>query len=201
MSVPLPVAKDPKWPAGAVLVVVDVQNAFVEETAWHVPGLADKVADIGSVTQIAGPERTLLTLFRPARRLVGSWRHYYRTFANMRDPKSQMWSIAPDLVGRGQVVEKSTYSAFGAHAFVSAIHRLRPRVLAVCGAETDICVLATVQDAIDRGVPVCILQDLCLSSDEAGHEAAFRIWRRLPEQVALVNTSQFLAKGETLWRN
>lgn len=188
------------WPsARALLVVVDVQDAFVEPTAWHVPGLRALIPRLARTAAAAGPARTLLTLFRPARRLVGSWRPYYRTFAPMRDPRSPLWAIAPALQGSGRVVEKSTYSAFGSPAFVSAIHSLRPHALVLCGVETDICVLATVQDAVDRGIPVCVLEDLCLSADRAGHEAALTIWRRLPDQVHVMSTEDFLSGEETPW--
>lgn len=188
------------WPSPrALLVVVDVQGAFVEPTAWHVPGLDALTTRLAQTAALAGPARTLLTLFRPARRLVGSWRPYYRAFPTMRDPRSPLWAIAPALQGAGRVVEKSTYSAFGSAAFVSAIHGLRPHALVVCGVETDICVLATVQDAIDRGIPVCVLEDLCRSSDRAGHEAALTIWRRLPDQVHVMSTEDFLTGEGTPW--
>jgi nicotinamidase-related amidase len=187
------------WPNGAILVVVDVQEAFVGATAWHVPGLGERVAAIADLAAIAGVERTLLTRFRPARRLVGSWRPYYRAFPTMRDPESAHWRIVDGLAQAGAVVEKSTYSAFAAAAFVSAVHRLRPRALAVCGAETDVCVLATVQDAIDRGLAVCVLEDLCVSADPAGHRAALTIWRRLPQQVRVLSAAEFLAGGDASW--
>jgi nicotinamidase-related amidase len=194
-------AARPSWPARAALVAVDVQEAFARPTDWHVPGLSAITGRLAEMASLAGPERTLLTLFRPARRLVGSWRPYYRTYAAMRDPKSPLWDIVPALQGKGHVVEKSTYSAFASPAFVSLVHRLRPRVLAVCGVETDVCVLSTVQDAIDRGLPVCVLEDLCLSSDPAGHAAAVTIWRRLPDQVKVMSAEDFLAKGERSWRS
>lgn len=189
------------WPAHTILVVVDVQEAFVGATAWHVPGLAERVAAIAHLAAIAGAERTLLTLFRPARRLVGSWRPYYRAFPAMRDRNRSHWRIVEPLAHAGTVIEKSTYSAFAAPAFVSALHRMRPRALAVCGAETDVCVLATVQDAVDRGIPVAVLEDLCASADPAGHRAALTIWRRLPQQVRVLRWDEFLAGGDGSWRS
>jgi nicotinamidase-related amidase len=59
--------------------------------------------------------------------------------------------------------------------------------LIVSGGETDVCVIATVLGAIDRGYRVIVVTDgLCSSSDTA-HDAALRIYHdRFTEQVETV---------------
>ena len=61
------------------------------------------------------------------------------------------------------------------------------RTLIVSGAETDVCVLSTVLDAVNIGFRVVILQDcLCSSSDE-GHDALMTMYRlRYTEQIDLI---------------
>jgi nicotinamidase-related amidase len=67
----------------------------------------------------------------------------------------------------------------------------------VTGAETDVCVLSTVLDAVDRGFRVVIVEDALCSSSDAGHEALMTIYRtRMQEQIDLISSSQLPA----VWR-
>ena len=63
--------------------------------------------------------------------------------------------------------------------------------MVVTGAETDICVLSTVLDAVDRGFRVVIIEDALCSSSDAGHEALMTIYRtRMQEQIDLISSSE-----------
>jgi nicotinamidase-related amidase len=63
--------------------------------------------------------------------------------------------------------------------------------IVVSGAETDVCVLATVLSAVDFGFRVVIVEDaLCSSSDE-GHDALMTMYRtRLHEQIDVVRAKE-----------
>ena len=63
----------------------------------------------------------------------------------------------------------------------------------VSGSETDICVLATVLGAVDRGFRVVVATDaLCSSSDET-HDAMMLLYaRRYGQQVETAGTAEIL---------
>ena len=66
--------------------------------------------------------------------------------------------------------------------------------LVFSGVETDICVLGSVLDAVDRGYRVVIASDAVTSSDLASHEATLgRICRRFDVQIELATTEEVLA--------
>jgi nicotinamidase-related amidase len=67
----------------------------------------------------------------------------------------------------------------------------------VTGAETDVCVLSTVLDAVDLGLRVVIVEDALCSSFDAGHDALMTLYRnRFAEQIELISLDEL----HMLWR-
>lgn len=61
------------------------------------------------------------------------------------------------------------------------------RTVIVSGAETDVCVLSTVLDAVNIGFRVVIVEDALCSSSDVGHDALMTMYRtRFNEQIDLV---------------
>ena len=82
----------------------------------------------------------------------------------------ELLALMPALVGfapPATVIDRAFYSAFAASPLHSHLHSRRVDTLLVTGAETDVCVLATVLAAVDLGYRVVVVKDaLCSSSDE-----------------------------------
>jgi nicotinamidase-related amidase len=51
--------------------------------------------------------------------------------------------------------------------------------LIVSRSETDVCVLATVLDAIDIGYRVIVVRDAICSSSDEGHDMLMRLYRMI----------------------
>jgi nicotinamidase-related amidase len=69
--------------------------------------------------------------------------------------------------------------------------------LVITGSETDVCVLATVLNAVDLGFRVVIVEDALCSSSDIGHDALMTLYRnRFAEQIELIKAEQLPA----LWR-
>jgi nicotinamidase-related amidase len=65
--------------------------------------------------------------------------------------------------------------------------------LVITGAETDVCVLAAVIGAVDRGYRVVIPTDALCSSSDRTHDALLTLYReRYGQQVETVTTDQLL---------
>ena len=65
----------------------------------------------------------------------------------------------------------------------------------VSGSETDVCVLATVPDAVDLGYRVILVRDaVCSSSDEA-HDMLMRLYHaRFTEQIETADAAAVMAQ-------
>jgi nicotinamidase-related amidase len=65
--------------------------------------------------------------------------------------------------------------------------------LVITGGETDVCVLATVLGAIDRGFRTVLVTDALCSSADQTHDALMELYRsRFSEQVEVVEMEEVL---------
>ena len=64
------------------------------------------------------------------------------------------------------------------------------------GVETDICVLASVFDAIDAGFHAVVISDAVGSSAPAAHRATLdHVLSRMPDQIDIIPTAGAVAAG------
>jgi nicotinamidase-related amidase len=182
-------------------VAVDMQRLFAEPTAWQVPALA---AILPNVEWLAR-ERTAQTLF--ARFLVppsaaeapGRWRRHYERWASVAgdrlDP-ALLDLVAPldALAAPERIVDKRSYSVFAAEGFAGMLAHRGVDTLVFTGVETDICVLASVLDAVDLGLRVVVVSDAVTSADLGVHALVLeRLLPRLDAQVEIATTEAVLA--------
>ena len=67
----------------------------------------------------------------------------------------------------------------------------------VTGSETDVCVLATVLGAVDRGLRVVVVIDAICSSSDEGHDALLTVYHgRFSEQIETATAEMILSS----WR-
>jgi nicotinamidase-related amidase len=177
--------------ASCVHLCIDMQNLFAGDTEWHTPWM-ERVLPV--VERIAGawPDRTIFTRFIPAERPgegEGTWRRYWERWHSMTlnalPPESvELLPSLARLAPPAEVVDKRFYSPW----LGTDLHdRLQVRgidTLVVSGAETDVCVLAAVLGAVDRGYRVVIPTDALCSSSDQTHDALLTLYRdRYGQQV------------------
>lgn len=88
--------------------------------------------------------------------------------ATLETPVAKKGGLPDELENRfppgGRVFEKSTYSICGQFEVMSAIGKEERKQLIVAGGETDVCVLQTVLDLIDKRFQVFVIADAIYSS-------------------------------------
>ena len=188
-------------PSKTVHLAIDMQRVFADATAWQ---MADFHAIVPHVAAIAAalPGRTLFSRFvvpHLAEHAPGHWQNYYRRWAAftgaVMDPAlievvdALAHHATPDTL-----IDKPTYSIFEARDCPQRLAALRADTLVFTGVETDVCVLASLMAAVDRGFRVVAVADALASSSRAGHEATLQhVLTRLPDQVEITFTADVLA--------
>jgi Isochorismatase family len=69
--------------------------------------------------------------------------------------------LAP-LCPPATIIEKTRYSAFAEPCLIEHLRQREADALIVTGSETDVCVLATVLDAVNLGYRVIVVRDMYL---------------------------------------
>jgi nicotinamidase-related amidase len=181
-------------------ICVDMQRMFAEGTAWKTPWMKRVLPKVVDLVR-AHADQTIFTRFIPAAHPgdgEGVWSRYWERWAEVtleRLPPG-MIDLVPELarfVPPGRVVDKQLYSPWIEADLESELKTRCVDTLVVTGSETDVCVLATVMGAIDRGYRVIVVSDgLCSSSDEA-HDAMMTLYhQRYSEQVEVATTDTLL---------
>jgi nicotinamidase-related amidase len=185
----------------AVHICVDMQRMFAESTDWKMPWLPRVLPNIVSVTA-SHPERTIFTRFIPAQKPgqgAGMWQRYYERWGTMTVDElgADMIGLVQDLaqfVPPARIFDKHVYSPWTGSDFHEQLRAAHVDTIIITGGETDVCVLATVMDAVDAGYRVIVAHDaLCSVSDEM-HEALLQLYRdRYSQQIEIASTEEILA--------
>ena len=187
----------------SVHLCVDMQRIFSAEGPWPMPWM-DRVLPVVGALANRHPERTVFTRFIPPDRpdqMPGSGRYYMRWRVATRERLDlQLLELMPPLAALcppATLIDKTRYSAFAEPRLIEHLRRREADALIVSGSETDVCVLATVLDAVDIGYRVIVVRDAICSSSDEGHDMLMRLYHtRYTEQIETADAATILARWE-----
>jgi nicotinamidase-related amidase len=183
---------------------VDMQRLFAPGGPWAVPWTQKVLPAIDELVA-SHPARTLFTRFIPAARpgeAPGTWARYYRRWAEVTLTRIDisLIELMPPLarfVPPATVLDKHVYSPWTEGRLDAWLRGANVDTLVITGGETDICVLATVLGAVDRGFRTVLVTDAVCSSADETHDALMEVYRsRFTEQIEIAMTEEVLAN----WR-
>jgi nicotinamidase-related amidase len=186
--------------ARTVHLCIDMQRIFSSDGLWPTPWM-DRVLPVVAALAQSHPDRTIFTRFiTPVRadEMPGTWQCYYRRWDEATREKLHpaMLELMPPLKALAPpatVIDKMRYSAFAESMLLAHLKGFGAEALIVTGSETDVCVLATVLDAVDLGYRVILIRDgVCSSSDE-GHDTLLALYqRRYSLQIETADAEEIL---------
>jgi nicotinamidase-related amidase len=93
------------------------------------------------------------------------------------------------------VLDKHVYSPWLDARLHNGLQERGVDTLIVSGGETDVCVLATILGAIDRGYHVVIAVDAVCSSADETHDAMMTLYEsRFGQQIQTANTAEIVER-------
>jgi nicotinamidase-related amidase len=190
--------------SNAVHLSVDMQNIFSRGGIWQTPWMERVLPAVVGIAELY-PPRNVFTRFvtpmTPADR-PGRWQRYFKKWecaTRGQLPPSQLDVVSPlaRLAPPATILDKPAYSAFAESRLLTFLRDKNVEALIVTGSETDVCVLATVLDAVDLGFRVIVVEDALCSSSDQGHDALMTLYRnRFSEQIELFTEQEVVR----LWK-
>lgn len=119
----------------------------------------------------------------------GMWKEYWKHWAGItrQEMGDAFIALIPELAALcppAQLIDKRVYSPWLAPDLELALGERRCNTLIVTGGETDVCVLASVLGAVDRGFRVIVVTDAICSSADVTHDAVMTVYgSRFGQQV------------------
>jgi nicotinamidase-related amidase len=184
----------------AVHLCIDMQRLLSPQGPWPTPWAAPALEQAVRLIE-PRPAQTVFTRFVPPRtpdEMPGAWRRYFEKWRSVTREfiDLSLLELLPPLssfVPPATVVDKGRYSAFIDSPLQSMLRKRGTTTMVVSGAETDVCVLATVLNAVDLGYRVVVAADAICSSVDSTHDALMTLYReRLGEQIEPMDTSAIL---------
>ena len=186
--------------ANTAHLCVDMQRLFSAEGPWPLAWMERVLPQVVKLVERA-PTRTIFTRFltpTSAEDMPGQWRLYYSKWSNVTRERldNGLLNLVPLLeryVPSAAVFDKQVYSAFASAPLRKFLERASIDTLIVSGSETDVCVLSTILDAVDRGYRIVMARDAVCSSSDASHDAIVDLFhRRFDLQVEVAEVAEIL---------
>ena len=187
----------------AIDLCVDMQRIFAGEVCGRHPGWSGSCRGSSNSWRVnpSAPSSPVSSRRARRRKRPGSGA-VFPPLAG-RDPAgddASLLDIVPELARfapPAAIVDKPAYSAFFRSPLTNFLQEKGVRTVIVSGAETDVCVLSTVLDAVNIGFRVVLVEDALCSSSDAGHDALMTMYRlRFSEQIDLVTAMGLME----IWR-
>ncbi|MBC9177108.1 isochorismatase family cysteine hydrolase [Pseudoroseomonas ludipueritiae] len=196
--------RDKPLGSDCVHLCVDMQNLFAEGSEWHTPWMKRVLPFVEQLVE-AHPAETIFTRFIPVAHPgegEGTWKEYYQRWSKMtlEALPPSMVDLVPQLarfVPPATVIDKGVYSPWLETGLDEMLRERGTNTLVISGAETDVCVLAAVMGAVDRGYRIVVPKDALCSSSDAMHDALLGLYsQRYGGQVEVGTVEQILR----LWK-
>src|ERR1044072_4372013 len=184
--------------SNAVHLCIDMQNIFARGSIWETPWMERVLPAIAGVCDRYAARTVFTRFITPlhAADRPGRWRRYFTKWESAtrsRLPAGQL-DLVPALARfapPATVIDKPGYSAFVGSTLAAFLDEKGVDTVTMTGAETDVCVLASVLDAVDLGFRVVIVEDALCSWSHPGHDALMTMYRpRFAEQIELVRAEE-----------
>jgi nicotinamidase-related amidase len=184
----------------AVHLCIDMQRLFADDTPWRTPWMPRVLPQVEQLCAHR-PSRNRFTRFIPARnadQAEGAWRRYWDVWDALTldklDP-ALLNLVAPldRYAAPGTVFDKGGYSPWGNGRLDGRLRDEGIDTLVISGAETDVCVLAAVLGAVDRGYRVVVASDAVCSSTNETHDALLALYdARFGQQIEIAEVEQII---------
>ena len=154
------------------LLIVDVQNYFINKHTQHIPG------NIKSFLE--NNDFPLICFSQFINSPDSNFAKHLNFTGCIKPPHSDIVKELEPWLKKDNVFTKQSFSVFSNPKFLTYLQKNKITDLTICGLDTEYCVLADCFNAFDLGYGVSVIADCCASftSGEEGHQSALKIIKK-----------------------
>ena len=167
---------------GQLLLVVDLQNGFINDSTKHV------VSGVETLISHFSAKKIPIALTRFINSPGSPYVKWVQWSLLMEEPEINLVDNIRDSVCdiSAKVFDKPGYTAF-TEEFEAFLHNHAIDKIILCGISTEACVLKTAVDAFERNIEPVVVQDACASTD--GDEI---------HDAGILLISKFIGRGQMI---
>lgn len=177
-----------------MLLVIDMQNVYIDGK-WKCVRMQEVIENINTLKRSFNVDDVYYTLFIAPENPRGTWKAYNEENKDVNeDEYANLLSglLDTENISKENIITKSTYSSYKSDKIKSIIESGRYDRVVVCGVTAGCCVIATVFDLIDTGIPVLYISDAVGQHTEGTGVYTEKILGSLDVHVTLTNTIQYI---------
>ncbi|MBE6022220.1 MAG: cysteine hydrolase [Cellulosilyticum sp.] len=193
LTLPKGIVKNREGTLGDLLLVVDMQNAYLEGQVWACTSTSIVTDNIIKIIEARAVENVIFTRYIAPKNPVGTWIEYNKQYKEINENiwLNELVERLKPYVEYYPCYDKSVYSSYG-NEEVARLCSMADRVI-IAGVMAECCVLATIQDGIDAGDKIVYLMDACSGGSKEYEEITKKIVEyHSPRCTELMTTSQFI---------
>ncbi len=144
-----------------LLLVIDMQNIYLPDEEWACPSMPAASKAIRTLIDSGKVGNVLFTQYLAPENPEGRWKVYNETYKDLNEDP-YLCAVTDEFLpylDRYPLEVKSTFSCLKQEKILEAAKRADHLLLA--GVVAECCVLFTMTEAIDLGIPVIYLTDCC----------------------------------------
>ena len=180
---------------GDLLLVVDMQNVYLEGQPWACIRTREAADHICEVLKAGTADQVIFTRFLENPEAEGTWREYNRTNReiNHNPWMNELMEVLLPWTEQWPVYDKSTYSSFAVPEVAAAAEKAERVVIA--GVVAECCILSTLLAGIDLGHKIIYLRDAVSGqSEELEKEIADLADKFAPVHTEVMTVGEYLRK-------
>lgn len=175
-----------------LLLIIDMQNAYLPNQPWECANILDIIPRIEELCASPKIDNIVFTRFIASKNPIGTWKSYNKKYEDISKSVflNEIISNFQPYLNKYKVVDKSTYSCYKNDNLKQLIDSYD--IVTICGVVADCCILSTALDIIDTGKPLIYLQDAIGEYKEHSGMAVFDIMNNMNLHAKTMCVNDFL---------
>jgi len=170
------------------LLVIDVQNYFINKFTNNIPGKIAKYLEINKT------KFDYVLFFKFVNSRKSNWVRLSNWQKMFKSPEIDIVPELNQFVNKNNLFTKTAFSCFKAKGFADFVRNKKINDLYLCGLDTHACIYCTAMEAYELGFNIHVIADLCAASHGLNYHlnSLKALKRNLGDKIIINSTTKII---------